>query len=57
MHFDGTITLGNLLTIGVFLWPVIRFTMQTRDFPLHRHVNGKIFYPKGMAPGEGHKDQ
>jgi hypothetical protein len=23
-----------------------------QDFPMHRHVNGKIIYPKGYEPSE-----
>ena len=55
-HFDGSITLGNILTILVLLWPVIRFSAIMRDFPPHRHIAGRegkdiILYPRGMMPG------
>lgn len=23
-----------------------------KDFPPHRHTNGRVFYPAGMAPGK-----
>jgi hypothetical protein len=50
MHWDGTITLGNVLTMIVFMLPVIRFWSVFVDFPPHRHARGFIIYPKGMAP-------
>lgn len=50
MHFDGTITLGNILTILAVLWPILRFTAVIRDFPPHRHTKDGIIYPKGMSP-------
>lgn len=51
IHWDGTITLGNLLTIVVLLYPVLRLASVMRDFPPHRHIGHEIVYPKGMAPG------
>ena len=50
IHWDGTISLGNVLMILAVLWPVIKFSVIMRDFPPHRHTDSKILYPKGMSP-------
>jgi len=49
LHWDGTVTLGNVLMVLAVLWPVIRFSVLMRDFPPHRHVKDGIIYPKGMV--------
>lgn len=62
MHFDWTINVPALVGILVFIGGGGKFFLMVRDeftelkrilkdFPLHRHVNGDIIYPKGMAPG------
>lgn len=54
MHWDGTVTLGNLLTIcwftllAVAWW--VRMNTLLREYPLHRHSGTEIFYPRGMRP-------
>jgi hypothetical protein len=57
MHWDGTVTLGNVLTMAVVLFPVLRFWVVLTDFPPHRHARGYIIYPKGMAPKKDDIDE
>ena len=37
-------------------WKMVRAANRIldvlKDFPPHRHMNGKIIYPKGFAPSE-----
>jgi hypothetical protein len=50
--------LHYLLSAGVIviMWKVNRTLNRWMDlmieYPLHRHENGLILFPKGMAPGE-----
>jgi len=64
--WDGTITLGNLLTILGFGFAALKFytkvvrfidklEMLIDEFPPHRHVDGAILFPKGMSP-EAHTE-
>lgn len=34
---------------GALVW-VIKLLLAFRDFPPHRHINGKIVYAKGFEP-------
>ena len=34
------------------IWGVVRITSLLKDFPPHRHLNGKIVYPAGYQPTE-----
>lgn len=38
---------------GIFalLWYIVRLLVVFKDNPPHRHVSGKILYPKGWSPG------
>lgn len=42
-----------ILLFGV-AYPMVRSSQRLRqilsDFPPHRHINGKILFPKGYAP-------
>ncbi len=45
----------GVLVFGVaapIVWSAFRLRSLLKDFPPHRHLNGKILYPKGYAPGE-----
>lgn len=53
MHFDFTISPLTILFNGVVLgalWKILRLISLQKDYPPHRHVNGKIIYPKDYAP-------
>jgi hypothetical protein len=59
INFDGTITLGNILTIisGFIAFLVVyskmvRLLSIIEQFPPHRHVGNAILYPSGMEPGK-----
>lgn len=63
MRLDMTISIGDVLavlsicaTLGGAAWALIRKLDEVliffREFPPHRHVQGKILYPKGYAPEE-----
>lgn len=58
MHFDFTVSLGSILVavvqgpIGILLWRLNRLVNVQKDFPPHRHINGKILYPRDFAPGK-----
>jgi hypothetical protein len=49
---------GAELTVMIFgvaapvLWGAARLRSIMKDFPPHRHLNGKIMYPAGYAPGK-----
>jgi hypothetical protein len=51
MHWDGTITFGNALTIGWFTFLAImwwvKFSTLLREYPLHKHIGSVIIYPVG----------
>lgn len=34
------------------VWSALRIASLLKDFPLHRHLNGKILYPRGYEPQE-----
>ena len=43
----------SVLVFGVaapMIWSAMRLRSILKDFPPHRHVNGKVFYPAGYAP-------
>jgi hypothetical protein len=52
---DNTIHISEAIAIVGGLWKInrsfVRFLDIMKDFPPHRHVNGKIMYPKGFNPG------
>jgi hypothetical protein len=52
--FDHVEHLVELGTVGYAAWRVVSATNRIldmlKDFPLHRHVNGKILFPKGYSP-------
>jgi hypothetical protein len=54
VHFDFTISLTTLVQLPILggVWYVVRFISIQKDYPPHRHVNGKILYPKDYAPQE-----
>jgi hypothetical protein len=42
-----------ILLFGVaapILYTAIRLHSLMKDFPMHKHVNGKVLYPKGYEP-------
>lgn len=44
-----------ILLFGVaapITYGVIRLVAMLKDFPPHKHINGKILYPKGYEPGQ-----
>lgn len=62
LRFDGTVTLGNVLTLATillmgfgawykFLRKIDLLIQRMEDFPPHRHTNGGVIYPKGFDPG------
>jgi hypothetical protein len=62
MHWDGTITLGNILTIAVFFFSFLAFYSKMvrlfailQEYPPHRHNGDIIVYPRGMKPDDGQK--
>jgi hypothetical protein len=59
LHWDGTISLGNIITLlfgaGPILFFVVRIYVLFREFPPHRHMNGDIYYPKGMKPEDAQR--
>ena len=62
MHFDGTITLGNVLTIISFLIGFLMFYAKIvklfailQEYPPHRHNGDVIVYPRGMKPEDGQR--
>lgn len=48
--FHGT----EIVVIGAGFWKLVRVATRLldvmEDFPPHRHVNGKVLFPKGYAP-------
>jgi hypothetical protein len=34
------------------LWGAFRLMSLLRDYPPHRHINGRILFPKGYEPPE-----
>jgi hypothetical protein len=57
LHFDGTITLGNILTIitGLtaflaFYSKMVRLFAILTEYPPHRHNGDVVIYPRGMRP-------
>ena len=57
MHWDGTITLGNVLTIIIFFGSflafyakIVRLFAILQEYPPHRHNGNAVIYPKGMNP-------
>lgn len=57
MHWDGTITLGNVLTIIsfavfflIFYARIVRLFAIMEEYPPHRHNGDVIVYPRGMTP-------
>lgn len=52
---DPSIHIGEALTILGVGWKIVtkltRIASLLEDFPPHRHVNGKIVYPKDYSPG------
>jgi hypothetical protein len=34
------------------MWGAFRLAMLVREYPPHRHINGKIVFPKGYEPSE-----
>lgn len=50
----GVTVFSCALTVGGAAWAVIRKLTRIVDalenFPPHRHVNGKIIFPKGFEP-------
>lgn len=57
MRWDGTITLGNLLTIIALLVSFMAFYSRLvrlfaifEEYPPHRHNADVIVYPRGMKP-------
>ncbi len=62
-QFDFTINVSALLSMGGACWLLVkglraigRFETLLREFPPHRHVGGKIWYPRTMRPDEGGLD-
>jgi hypothetical protein len=51
MIWDGTVTLGNALTIGwvtliaIAWW--VKFNTLLKEYPLHKHIGSVIIYPAG----------
>jgi hypothetical protein len=56
LHWDGTISLGNILTIIFGAGPVFYIALKTywllKEYPPHKHLNGHIIYPTGVTPQE-----
>jgi hypothetical protein len=51
MSTDTLLHLLEIVVLGTPLWwGGIRLVNVLREYPPHRHVNGKIEYPKGMEP-------
>ena len=54
MNIDLTFHAAELLVLLGVAWKVIsalnRFTGILRDYPPHRHINGKIIFPDGYTP-------
>jgi hypothetical protein len=58
VHWDGTITLGNVLTIITgavfflaFYAKIVNFLAIMKEYPPHRHNLNVIYYPSTMKPG------
>lgn len=56
MSQESWFHLGEMIVMIVFgspcVWGILRIVSLLRDFPPHRHFNGKIMYPKGYEPPE-----
>ena len=54
MNFDYSIHAAELLVILSVAWKVLRVANRIidvmGDFPPHKHINGKIVYPKHYEP-------
>lgn len=50
----GVTVAGVAVSVGTAAWAVLRKLTRILDafenFPPHRHVNGKILFPKGFEP-------
>lgn len=52
-YFHGAEILILLLGVALPMWRSSqRLRNILQDFPPHRHVNGKIIFPKGYKPDE-----
>lgn len=54
--FDPTIHAAEFFAVIGVAWKgmkaINKLDARLADFPLHRHVNGHIIYPKGQEPAE-----
>ena len=57
LHWDGTITLGDILMMLSFAFSALlvygkiaTLLAILKEFPLHRHDGAAIYYPHGMKP-------
>ena len=54
--FDNAIHISTLLVIAKMAYHVIKASNRIedilKDFPPHRHVNGKIIFAKGFEPAK-----
>jgi hypothetical protein len=48
---DGTLLVGFLTVAWKANRTLNRWLDVMKDYPPHRHFNGRIVYPKGMEPG------
>ena len=48
---DGTLLVAGLSIAWKANRTLNRWFDVLKDFPPHRHFNGRIVYPKGMEPG------
>lgn len=56
MTLDNIIHLSEALAIIGSAWrlsrKINRFIDVMIEYPPHRHINGKVLYPKGFDPGK-----
>ena len=51
MSTDVILHLIEIVFVGAPLWyGVSRFIVVLKEYPPHRHINGKVEFPRGMEP-------
>lgn len=51
MSLSTFLQLATMVVIGGPLWyAVIRYVVVFKEYPPHRHINGKLEYPRGFEP-------